>query len=147
MKISTKSRYGLRAMLELALNYGGAPVLMESISENQDISRKYLHAILTRLRTSGLVRSVRGTGGGFILSKKPAQIHLDEIIRALEGSIYLVDCVESKDICNRSDECVTRQVWEQVGLAIQQTLAGITLEDLVLRLKKIRERDVPMYFI
>ena len=78
MRISTRGRYGLRAMFELARSFGGAPVLMSAVAERQDLSRKYLHALLTTLKSAGLVRSVRGAGGGFLLARPPAEIRISE---------------------------------------------------------------------
>lgn len=133
MRLSTRGCYGLRAMLELALNYGGKPVLMRQIADNQGISRKYLHALLTSLKAAGLVRSVRGSGGGYMLAKAPARIKVDQIVKVLEGSLSLTDCVEDASTCERSDSCVTIELWRQVSDSMVSLLSAVTLEDLVAR--------------
>lgn len=131
MKISTRSRYGLRALLELALHHGEGPLMMQSIADSQGVSRKYLDSIFASLKTAGLVRSRRGVGGGHLLAKEPVQIKLSEVLRALEGPLSLVDCVGDAGLCDRSHRCVTRDVWAEVGQAIDGVLDGITLADLV----------------
>ena len=136
MKLSTRARYGLRAMLELAGNYGNGPVMMRSITERQGISRKYLHALLTTLKTSDLVRSIRGKNGGYVLSRAPSTIRLSEVYQVLEGSLKVVDCVDGNTVCDRASDCVTRGVWDEVNLAIAGVLENITLEDLVDRKRK-----------
>jgi len=131
MKVSTRGRYGLRAMLELARCRGQSPVLMSTLAEREDISRKYLHALLTALKSAGLVSSVRGAGGGFMLRKEPAEIRLSEILRAVEGPLSLVDCVADKRVCERSNRCVARGVWRELSSAVESMLDSITLEDLI----------------
>ena len=146
MKLSTRGCYGLRAMLELALHYGGKPVLMRSIAENQGISRKYLHALLTSLRSAGFVRSVRGSGGGYLLAKAPANIRVDDVVQALEGSLSITDCVEDPKVCARSSRCVTHELWQELSQAVARLLSAVTLEDLVVR-HAAKEAEVPMYHI
>ena len=131
MQISTRGRYGLRAMFELAQSFGQAPVLMSTVAERQGLSRKYLHALLTALKTAGLVRSVRGAGGGFVLTRPPAEIRLSDVMHALEGSLALVDCVTDERLCGRADRCPARHVWQEVAQAIENVLDNVTLEDLV----------------
>lgn len=131
MKISTRSRYGLRALLELALHYGQGPVMMQSIADSQGVSRKYLDSIFASLKTAGLVRSRRGVGGGHQLARDPKQVRLGDVMRALEGPLALVDCVGDAALCDRSHRCVTRDVWTEVGRAIEHVLDGVTLADLV----------------
>lgn len=131
MKISTRSRYGLRALLELALHHGEGPLMMQSIADSQGVSRKYLDSIFASLKTAGLVRSRRGVGGGHLLAKDPQTIRLNEVLRALEGPLSLVDCVGDAELCDRSHRCVTRDVWAEVGQAIDGVLQNITLADLV----------------
>ena len=131
MKISTRSRYGLRALLELALHHGDKPVMMQSIADSQAVSRKYLDSIFASLKTAGLVRSRRGVGGGHMLGKDPKEIRLSDVMGALEGPISLVDCVHDAQLCDRSHRCVTRDVWSEVGQAIDGVLSNITLADLV----------------
>jgi Rrf2 family cysteine metabolism transcriptional repressor len=130
MKLSTRARYGLRAMLELARIYGNGPLPVGAIAGNQNISQKYLYALLTTLRSAGLVRSVRGAEGGYALTRPPAQIKLSEIVQVLEGSLSLVDCVEDKDLCTRAEQCVMRKVWLKLSKTIEGELEHITLGDL-----------------
>jgi Rrf2 family protein len=133
MKLSTRGCYGLRAMLELALHFGGKPVLMRTIADSQGISRKYLHALLTSLKSAGMVRSVRGSGGGYLLAKPPAKLRVHDIVQVLEGSLSITDCVEDPSTCGRSPGCVTHELWQELSHAVETLLAGITLEDLVTR--------------
>lgn len=133
VKISTRSRYGLRAMLELALRRGHGPVMMQTIADSQGVSRKYLDTIFASLKSAGLVRSRRGIGGGHMLGREPSEIRVGDILRALEGPLSLVDCVGMPDLCTRSHRCVTRDVWQDVGHAIESVLDQLTLEDLVKR--------------
>lgn len=131
MKISTKGRYGLRAMFEIAKAYEQGPVIMSTISKNQGISRKYLHSLLTPLKSAGLVRSVLGSRGGFSLSKTPSQISVKEIVAVLEGPLSLVDCIDDERICERIRMCPTRSVWLVLKKVINDLLSCITLEDIL----------------
>ena len=115
----------------MALQSGELPVMMQSIAENQAISRKYLDTIFGSLKSAGLIRSKRGIGGGHMLVKDPDDILLSEVIQALEGPFSLVDCVIAPTTCTRSEHCVTRDVWHDVGQAMLDVLDNITLGDLV----------------
>jgi len=143
MKVSTKGRYGLRAMIELATQYTKGPVFIGTISEDQGISQKYLHAILTGLKKAGLVRSLRGRTGGYVLARAPARITLQEIFHALEGPLALVVCVEDKGSCGRAAACTTRDVWCDLSRTIDDILDQTTLQDLADRVGKTRkEKDM-----
>jgi Rrf2 family cysteine metabolism transcriptional repressor len=131
MKMSTRGRYGLRAMLELARCYGDAPVLMGTLAEREEISRKYLHTLLTGLRSAGLVNSIRGARGGFVLARHPSEIKLSEILHSLEGPLSLVDCVGDKKSCGRAGHCAARGVWQELSEAIAGVLNSVTLHDLI----------------
>lgn len=131
--MSTRGRYGLRAMLELARCHGKSPVLMADLAQREDLSRKYLHALLTTLKGADLVRSVRGAAGGFVLSRPPPEIKLSEILHALEGSLSIVDCVADKRACDKADGCTARSVWQGLSGVIENTLDSVTLEDLILQ--------------
>ncbi len=133
MKVSTKGRYGLRVMLELALYYGKGPAIMAEIEKTQGISRKYMHSILTTLKSAGLVRAIRGAGGGFVLAKEPKEINVHEIVEALEGPFDFTECVGSESFCDKSQECVTRDVWNDVGRAVKEVLTKTKLDELVRR--------------
>lgn len=131
MKISTRSRYGLRLMLELGLRHGKGPTFLKEIARNQEISEKYLSQIIIPLKTAGLVTSFRGAHGGYSLQRPPASIRLREIVGVLEGDFNLVECAVNPKVCSRSAQCVTQGVWTRVGQAIADTLEGITLQDLI----------------
>lgn len=131
LKLSTKGRYGMRAMVELARAVGNGPVLASDIAESQELSLKYLHALLTSLRVAGLVTSVRGAKGGFLLAKPPAEISVSEIIESLEGPVAIVECIHNEVECRHDDKCPTRQIWRDVNKAINGVLTQRTLADLV----------------
>ena len=141
MKLSTRTRYGIRAMLELAGKYGEGPLQIKVIANRQDISIKYLEQLMAMLRSGGFVRSIRGSKGGYILSKVPAQIKLDELFTCLEGPVVTVECVEDENYCARAADCVTRQVWAQMQAAMMKVLQSMTLQDLVNRTKERKNLD------
>ena len=132
MKISTKGRYGVRFMLDLALNAMDRPIPLKEIAKRQEISDKYLEQIVIILGRSGLVKSVRGAQGGYILAKDPQEISVGQILRSLEGSLAPVDCVdcEGKD-CPRADKCVTLGVWTKIRKAIEDVVDNTYLSELV----------------
>ena len=133
MKLSTKTRYGTRALLDLALNYGKGTVSVREIAARQDVSPKYLEQLLASLRAAGLVRSVRGAQGGYILTEPPDQINLREIHDVFEGTEGLVECTTSPDICDRTDFCAIQDIWARMYAACIGVLESTTLEDLVNR--------------
>jgi Rrf2 family protein len=130
MRLSTKARYGVRAMLTLALEYGNAAVPVRTVARYQRVSEKYLEHLMVSLKSAGLVRSVRGRGGGYTLARPPEQIDLSEVVRALEGSIAPVDCVDDPGVCDRSDACAARAVWGRMQQAMDDVLRLTTLRDL-----------------
>lgn len=135
MKLSTRTRYGMRAMLELAEHYGKGPLQTNVIARQQDISIKYLEQLMTILKAAGLVKSVRGAKGGYILAKKPDEIKLNEVFYGLEGPVITVECLEDQSACTRIAECISRQLWLQVQQAITNVLQSMTLQDLIDRAK------------
>jgi Rrf2 family cysteine metabolism transcriptional repressor len=135
MKISTRTRYGMRAILELAISYGQGPLQLKVIARHQDISVKYLEQIIAMLKSAGFVRSIRGAKGGYILAKSPNRIKLGDVFDCLEGSINTVDCIENRNYCARVADCLARQIWVQVQNAINNVLQSITLQDLVEKAK------------
>jgi len=147
MRLSTKGRYGVRAMVELALHYGEGPVLLREIAKQQGISERYLEHLIISLKVAGLVKSIRGAHGGYILAKPPGQIRLYEVIQVLEGSLAPVACVDDPRICSRFPICVTREVWEQIKNAVVNVLNSITLEDLANRQKSKQLTGSLMYYI
>jgi Rrf2 family transcriptional regulator, cysteine metabolism repressor len=132
MKISTKGRYGLRALIDLAIHgKSGVPVYLSDIAKRQEISDKYLEQIATQLQRGGLVRTIRGRKGGYLLNKPESQIRLSEIVEVLEGPICLVDCVKDPVTCTKSGCCTTRDIWTELSDKIEEVLAAYTLEDIV----------------
>jgi Rrf2 family protein len=131
MKLSTRTRYGVRLMVALALNYGKTPVFLKDIAKGEGISEKYLSLIIIPLRGVGLVKSIRGAHGGYNLAKDPSQITLKEIVDVLEGDCSLVDCVKNPSSCSRVPICASHDIWAIIGEKISETLSSITLENLV----------------
>ena len=131
MRVTTKGSYGLRAMVDLASQNNDRPILIAAIAERQDLSRKYLHALLTSLKAASLVRSVRGSKGGYLLARDPADISVGEVLRALEGPVLLRECMINTNDCERRDGCVARKVWLDLNRVIDEHLDGLTLKDLV----------------
>ena len=151
MKFSSRARYGLRAMLELALNYNPEETMpLVQVAERQGISEGYLEQIMTLLRKGGLVRSVRGAQGGYRLTREPGRVTVGEIVRCLEGPLSPTGCVSEEDpeTCVRADYCVTRVLWEKVRESIATVLDNTTLEDLCKETEKVRySKAANMYYI
>ncbi len=125
MKLSTKGRYGLKAMFQLSLNQGNSPIPLKNIASKQNISEQYLEQIFSSLKKSGLVTSVRGSQGGYLLSKEPKDITVGDI------PVSLSDCVLDEDICENSGKCVTKVVWEKMKKGIEDVINSITLQDMI----------------
>jgi len=147
MKISTRARYGTRALLDLALHSGDRPVPLKDIAQRQQISLTYLEHLVTPLIAAGIVRSKRGSGGGISLTRPPQEIRLSEIIHLLEGSMAPVECINDPNFCPRSDLCFTRDVWGELEKAINNVLESITLQDLVEGQKRKEKTQEAMYHI
>ena len=141
MKLSSRSRYGLRAALDLALEYGNGPLQIKAIANREDISNKYLEQLMTILKTSGLVRSFRGPKGGYVLAKPPNEIKLKEVFTALEGPLVAVECLQHPEFCPHCAECITRQVWYDVQDAMLDVLEAINMQDLVDRVRAAENSD------
>jgi len=118
-------------MLDLALNYGQEPVVLSAVARRQQISEQYLEQLIGPLKVAGLVRSVRGPNGGFTLAKSPSLIRISHIIRAVEGSTALVECVDDPQACSRANDCLTRGVWVEATEAIRSVFDSTTLQDLM----------------
>ncbi|MBN1315959.1 MAG: Rrf2 family transcriptional regulator [Anaerolineales bacterium] len=142
MRISTRGRYALRAMVDLAENGGGEPVLRSDLAARQDISAEYIAQIFKDLREAGLVLATKGPGGGYMLAKAASSIRAGDVIRAVEGPIAAVHCVLDKGEtrCQRIDTCTTHSLWKGLTRAVADYLNGITLEDL--RTGQVRELDL-----
>ena len=132
MKISTKGRYALRLMLDLAIRDTGEPVRIRDIAARQEISEKYLEQIISILNKAGYVRSVRGPQGGYHLMKEPAQYTVGMILRLTEGSLAPVACLEGDvNTCERQENCVTLRLWKMLNQAVSDVVDQVTLADLV----------------
>ena len=131
MKLSTRSRYGTRLMLDMAQHYNQGPIQLGDIAKRQDISVKYLEQILIPLKKARFVDSVRGPKGGHVLAKPPEEITVGEIVALLEDGDSLVECTEHAEICRRSDTCPTRLIWQEASQAMFDKLKSVTLADLV----------------
>jgi Rrf2 family protein len=133
MKLSTKGKYGVRAVFEIARHYGKGPISIKEIAERQGISFSYLEQILHKLGKAGLIESVRGPAGGYLLARKPLELTIGDIVRALEGPIALSHCLEpgeSADCC-QTEDCVAKMVWVKVGAKIEEALDSISFHDLL----------------
>jgi Rrf2 family transcriptional regulator, cysteine metabolism repressor len=133
MKLSTKGRYGVRLMLDLATHYGKGPVTLKDVSKRQGISEKYLWHLIPPLKNAGLITSSRGAHGGYVLSKSPKDINLREIVSCLEGQMCLSECTGNPVLCKRSDMCVVREIWAEATAKMLETLASFTLERMMER--------------
>ncbi len=132
MKISTRGRYALRLMIDLAENNTGIPVSLKDVARRQEISDKYLEQIISVLNKAGYVRSVRGAQGGYLLRRRPEEYTVGMILRLTEGSLAPVSCVEGDEIiCDKQNACVTAIVWKKINDAVADVVDGITLQDLV----------------
>jgi Rrf2 family cysteine metabolism transcriptional repressor len=147
MIISTKIRYGARAILELASHYGEGPIELKEIAKKENISLKYLEQVIIPLRTAGLIKSVRGSKGGYSLAKSPSEICLNDLVVVLEGPVNLVECLKDTKVCQKSSFCVTRDIWKEVSEAIFNIFQSVTLEEMVKRKKEKEGRQPPMYQI
>ena len=130
MKLSTKGRYGVKAMVDLAINYGEQPVSIKSISERQNISEYYLEQLFSSLRRAKLIKSVRGAQGGYILNRAPEEITIQDVLDVLEGPIEVSNCLED-GACNNIDCCATRLLWKKLKNSIDSVTSSITLKDIV----------------
>jgi Rrf2 family protein len=132
MKVSAKEQYGLRAMAELARQYGSGPVPLSEVAQAQELSQDYLEQVIPALRAAGLVNSTRGAKGGYQLARAPDQITVGEVLRALDGDILPVRCTgqECKEPCTRTDDCSARTVWQTIHDQISRTLDSMLLADL-----------------
>ena len=130
MKLSTRGRYGIHAMYDLAVRYEGGPQSIKAIAERQDIPEAYLEQLIAVLKKEKLVNSTRGAQGGYVLSRPPSQITVGDVLRALEGGLHLVDCVQ-EDACGMSCACPSRIVWMKIQAGLDDIVDGITLADMI----------------
>jgi Rrf2 family protein len=146
MKLSTRARYGTRALLDIAINASDKPIQLREIAKRQEISVMYLEHLITPLISAGILRTTRGVRGGVQLTKTPHDIRLSDVIQILEGSMAPVECVDDPKYCPRYNTCVTCEVWSDMKKAIDGVLESITLQELVERQKRKGTKDT-MYYI
>lgn len=130
MKLSTKGRYGVKAMVDLAINYGSDPISIKTIAERQNISEYYLEQLFAPLRKEKLINSIRGKQGGYVLGREPKDITVADIMYVLEGPVEISDCVDGES-CDNIDCCATRILWEKIKNSIDDVMKSITLQDIV----------------
>jgi Rrf2 family protein len=149
MKISTKGRYGLRALADMAIHSNGEHVSLNSIAERQNISDNYLEQVFSILRKAGLVKSVKGAQGGYILAADPADITVGNILRALEGNLSVTDERSEAESVSETglQRCISKNVWEKINDSVNQVVDSITLEDLVTEYQKASDNMSLMFFI
>ena len=135
MNISTKGRYGLRAVLDLAMNYSERPITLSTIAKRQQISEGYLEQLMSAMKKAGIVASSRGAQGGYYLARDPAQIYVGEVFRALEGPLAITSCVseENDAACIRRENCGSAFIWAELQSAISEVLDRYTIADLISR--------------
>ncbi|TWH48050.1 Rrf2 family transcriptional regulator [Sporomusa sp. KB1] len=141
MKLSTKGRYGVKAVLELAINQENGHVSIKAIAQRQKVSEYYLEQLFAQLRVAGIVKSIRGAHGGYSLNRSPAEITVYDIINVLEGSIEISDCIEDT-VCDNIDCCATRLLWVRIKDSIDNVLKSTTLQDMIddySKMKAIKE--------
>lgn len=131
MKLSTRGRYGIHAMYDLACNYNAGPQPIKTIAERQSIPEAYLEQLFAVLKRDKLVNSVRGAQGGYTLSRPPAEITVGDVLRSLEGGLYLVDCLMEEDACDKSCACPSRIVWAKIRDGLNRLVDGISLQDMM----------------
>lgn len=136
MKLSTKCRYGLRAVVDIAREYGNGPAKRKDIAKKEGLSSSYLENILLVLRNHRIVETTRGVNGGYVLCRAPSEITAFEIVNALEGPLSLIECLDKPSLCKKNVGCVTRIVWRELATAMRSVLTNISLQDLLDREKK-----------
>lgn len=146
MKLSTKGRYGVKAMVELAINHGQDPLSIKTISQRQNISEYYLEQLFSPLRKAGLIKSIRGAQGGYILNKTPREIKISDIMFVLEGPIEIAECIDGTE-CNNIDCCATRLLWTKIKNSIDDVMESITLQDIVDDYDEIKQKNIELKLV
>jgi Rrf2 family cysteine metabolism transcriptional repressor len=131
MKLSTRGRYGIHAMYDLALSFDGGPQPLKAIAERQSVPEAYLEQLMAPLRREGLIKSVRGSQGGYLLARAPCEITIGQVLRTLEGDLAILECLIEEDACDRVEACPTRKVWKRVRDGLNSLVDGITLQDML----------------
>ena len=139
MRLSTRGRYGTRLMVDLAQHYAHGPIPLAEIAKRQELSAKYLEQLIILLKGAGLIRSVRGRRGGYVLARKPGQISVGEIVETLEGKLSVVDCVLEPELCYRATECPTRDIWVGITDVVKKQLFSLSLGDILAKSTTVNE--------
>jgi Rrf2 family protein len=148
MKISTKGRYGLRAMVDLAVYSAGDHISLKSIAERQNISEGYLEQVFSTLRKAGLINSIKGAQGGYAIADRPDKITVGNVLRALEGNLSVIDDKSMDEKTNdKIEDCIRQKVWSIINGSIDDVVDNMTLEDLMNEYKKMTNTEAPMYYI
>lgn len=147
MKLSTRSLYGVRALMDLARHSANGPVLLKDVALRQDISLHYLEQLMARLVNAGLVRSVRGRRGGVQLNRPPGEIKIGDVIQVLEGPVAPAECVDNPKSCHRSRTCAVRDLWLEIKQAIDGITGSVTLQDLTERQESKEQAEQVMYYV
>ena len=134
-------------MLELASHYGEGPLELREIAKKENISLKYLEQVINPLRAAGLVRSIRGSKGGYSLAKPPSEIYLNDVVETLDGPLHLLECLNDSKVCQKIPSCVMREIWKEVSEAIFKIFNSVTLEEMVNRKREKEGHTPPMYQI
>ena len=141
MKLSTRGRYGIHAMYDLALNVEGGPQSIKAIAEREGIPEAYLEQLIAVLKREGLVNSTRGAQGGYVLARKPEEITVGDVLRALEGGLNLVECLDEGSTCGKSCACASRIVWMKLRDGLNAIVDGITLRDMTEDYKRLTAQE------
>lgn len=142
MKISTKGRYGLRILMDLALHQSEKPRLIRDIAKSQQISEKYISRLVIALRKAGMIRSVRGVNGGFHIAMKPEDITLLDVIEVMEGPLSIVDCVSAPKKCALSANCAPREIWSKLNEDIRDLMRQTTLADILASYDRQSQKNI-----
>ncbi|MFH0880777.1 MAG: Rrf2 family transcriptional regulator [Lentisphaerota bacterium] len=142
MKLSTKGRYGVRFMLDLAVHHDEGFMTLKDVAARQEISEKYLWQVINPLKAAGLIQAARGSRGGFTLARPAAKINVWEIVSTLEGEDMLVECARAPDCCGRSEDCVVRGMWKELQDKMTQSMKAITLEQIAEKQKAGKKQPV-----
>jgi Rrf2 family protein len=147
MRISTRTRYGMRLMINLARNFNNGYSLLKDVAKSESISEKYLSLIVIPLKSAGFLNATRGSRGGYSLAKPPSEIGIKDIIETMEGDLCLIECVKNKSTCNKSSNCVSRDLWLGLSNEIVEHLSALTLEDIITMQNTKNEKLVNNYYI
>jgi Rrf2 family protein len=147
MRVSKRTRYGVRLILELALNYKKKPLSISQIAANEDISPKFLGQIIIPLKGAGMIQSTRGAQGGYELTRPPKKISILEVFRILEGDCLLTECIEEPAACDRSTFCIAKEIWEDMSRTIEKKLGSLDFQELAERSQALTGKASPVYHI